>query len=81
MNELNQTSQSPQSGSPQPPTGAGETAVLNADGIDTRRYYSLTSAQKIAWLEVNSQRLHEYYVAMTAALASLRAEQTREVKQ
>lgn len=81
MNELNRTSPLLAPDSPSPPPGARAAVVLNADGIDTRRYCALTADQKIEWLEANGRRLHEYYVAMTAALASLRAEQTREVKQ
>lgn len=59
---------------------ANELSILNADGIDTRLYRSLTHAQQIEWLEVNSCRLQEYYLAMTAALAKLKAEQTKEVR-
>lgn len=60
--------------------GAHELAVLNADGIDTRLYRSLTREQQIEWLKVNSRRLQEYYLSMTAALAKLKAGQTKEVR-
>lgn len=59
---------------------ADELSILNADGIDTRLYRSLTHAQQIEWLEVNSRRLQEYYLAMTAALAKLKAEQPKGVQ-
>lgn len=79
MNEINRTPPAPDLKFPLTPPEGQALAALNADGIDTRAYRSLSPADQIAWLEVNSRRLHEYYVAMTTALAKLKAEQRAEV--